>query len=122
MRKLTFVLILTFVVTLTLQPGVAAASTTCTHYCPQGGQVSCTAWDTCDSGYDWVKCDNNSRIYCPTTTICTVYCPNNPSFGQCTSYQDQCESGRDPELNEDYIKCDNNYIPCPPCPNNQIIC
>ncbi|HEX6901069.1 MAG TPA: hypothetical protein VF789_15200 [Thermoanaerobaculia bacterium] len=53
---------------------------------------------------------------------CTAECPNNPSFGQCTSYQGQCDSGWSYERNEFYFSCDGNYYSCQFCPNHQIIC
>jgi hypothetical protein len=114
MRKLALVLALMFVVTLTIQPGVAAASTVCTHYCPGGGSISCYAWYTCDSGYDWLQCDNNAPISCPTT--CYASCWRDPSIS-CEGSGDSCSA------DFDSITCNGVTYPCPTCPDpRQIQC
>lgn len=56
--------------------GECTAEQWCSGYCPSA--ISCTGGYRCRVGTDWVRCDDDPRIYCNQGTYCTTTC--------CTSY------------------------------------
>ena len=103
MRKLPLV-VLCVIGALGLVSSVSQAACNAIVYC-QVAAIYCNGQSSCNSGPDWVKCDNQPTIYCP---VCSAeeYCCGQRVF--CTGYE-SCENT---PLGP---KCDGVVHPCLDC-------
>jgi hypothetical protein len=108
MKKLLVVLtVLTAAVLLT--PTESPASCSAQVICSVT-VIQCNGQSVCQSGSDWVQCDNQARIYCPICQAQTTCCDGR--FIYCNGYNSCSE---DPGQS---VTCDGHLGGiCPDCPN-----
>jgi hypothetical protein len=106
--KSVFVAVLCGVCALLAFAGQAQATCSAQVIC-EVTVISCSGQSVCQSGPDWVQCDNQARIYCPVCQAQITCCDGR--FMYCNGYS-SCEE------TSNWIKCDGQIRGiCPDCPN-----